>query len=201
MDDCARQRTRAGDGDRTRMTSLEVRHSRTTTDVGGPSWLVSVGTPTTADTAGRRRMCHRCAMSRGDRRPLHAPSCHSAHAVLRGAAGLVGHTWLMPSVRPSHSFRSWNDGHLELALSGDADPMASDAAWLDVRPRQGGMAFVRRAVDRGTNRHGARSVRSPVGMPVQQHGRHVILQKTAVMVEHCMRQPPRHLGRREIRGR
>ena len=34
------------------MTCLEVRHSRTTTDVGGPSWLVSTGAPTTADTGG-----------------------------------------------------------------------------------------------------------------------------------------------------
>ena len=57
------------------MTSLEGRHSRTPTDVGGPSWLVNTSARTTADTTGRRRMCHRCAMSRRNRRPLHAPSC------------------------------------------------------------------------------------------------------------------------------
>ena len=67
-DECARQRTRAGDGDRTRMTSLEVRPSRLTVDVGGASWLVSTGAPTTADSGGRRRMCHRCAMTEGEHR-------------------------------------------------------------------------------------------------------------------------------------
>ena len=45
------------------MTSLEVRHSRTTVDVGGPSWLVSAGARTKVDTVGRRRMCHGCAMT------------------------------------------------------------------------------------------------------------------------------------------
>ena len=56
-------RVRAGDGDRTRMTSLEGRHSRTTVDVSGPSWLVSTGARTTADSTGRRRMCHRCVIT------------------------------------------------------------------------------------------------------------------------------------------
>ena len=45
------------------MTSLESRHNRTPTDAGGPSWLVSTSAQTTADTGGRRRMCHRCAMT------------------------------------------------------------------------------------------------------------------------------------------
>ena len=51
---------RAGDEDRTRIASLEVRPSRLTVDVGGQAWLVSTHVPMKADTgwADVPSMCH-----------------------------------------------------------------------------------------------------------------------------------------------